>query len=105
MLVNGFLFTSSSGTASCCLMTVWKSKVSNEVFAESSQSVLTQSLQGTEHMGISTAEKCKPNKSEIFQAGQASGPRHSEKPRAIHVFSKWHPLNPPREAVMVSEGR
>ena len=35
MLVNGFLFTSSSGTASYCLTTVWKSKVSNEVFAKS----------------------------------------------------------------------
>ena len=94
MLVNGFLFTSPSGKASWCLLVFWRSEVSDEVFAESSQSMLIQSVQGTEHLGISKAEKHNPSKSQTSQAGEVSGPRHSEKLRTSCVSSKLHTLNP-----------
>ena len=92
--MNGFLFASPSGNASWCLMVVWRSKVSDEVFAESSQSALVQSIQESEHLGISTAEKHNPSKSQTSQAGEVSGPRHSEKLRTSCVSSKLHTLNP-----------
>ena len=86
--MNGFLFTSPCETASWCLMVVWRSEVSDEVFAESSQSILAQSVP----LGHQYSRETQAG--QTSQAGEVSGPRHSEKPRTSCVSSKLHTLNP-----------